>query len=220
MPTKPAFITFTGADHHTCIDGMIALSKRYPIEWGILFSAAQQGKGRYPKLDWVAQLLRPAGLKDLQLSAHICGAHSRDILKTGACAVDTLLASGVFNRAQINSADKTIDPLAIQAWGKKHGVLPILQARGAFPAAREVQWLLDESGGRGLVKDVWPEPLPDGVLHGYAGGLSPENVVKAVDRIGERAATYWIDMESSLRTADDVFDLARCRAVCEAVYGR
>jgi hypothetical protein len=29
---------------------------------------------------------------------------------------------------------------------------------------------------------------------------------------------YWIDMESGVRT-DDRFDLGKCRAVCDAVYG-
>jgi hypothetical protein len=31
-------------------------------------------------------------------------------------------------------------------------------------------------------------------------------------------ALYWIDMESGVRT-DGVFDLAKCEAVCRAVYG-
>jgi hypothetical protein len=29
---------------------------------------------------------------------------------------------------------------------------------------------------------------------------------------------YWIDMESGVRT-DDRFDIEKCRAVCEAVFG-
>ncbi|CAB5514558.1 hypothetical protein LMG26857_03617 [Achromobacter anxifer] len=217
--TKPAFITFTGADHHTCIDGMIALSKRYPIEWGILFSPFHQGTGRYPVFEWVNQLRHRAKAGALTLSAHICGGYSRKLIKTGACEVDVLLP-GVFQRAQINTADPKVDPAQIQAWARAQGVVPILQARGGFPAAQEVQWLLDESGGRGVVQESWPAPAAEGILHGYAGGLGPENVAQAVQHIGQRASTYWIDMESRLRDEQDRFDLARCRAVCEAVYGR
>ena len=46
---KPEFITFTGADDHTDVRDMVALSKLYPIEWGILFSISRQGTDpRYP----------------------------------------------------------------------------------------------------------------------------------------------------------------------------
>jgi hypothetical protein len=40
-----------------------------------------------------------------------------------------------------------------------------------------------------------------------------------VQIIGSRASRYWIDMESGVRDDQDKFSLAKCRAVCEAVYG-
>ncbi|WP_454909583.1 hypothetical protein [Variovorax gossypii] len=44
----PQFTTFTGADDDTCIDEMQALSRDYPVEFGILFSPTRQGSGKYP----------------------------------------------------------------------------------------------------------------------------------------------------------------------------
>jgi hypothetical protein len=37
--------------------------------------------------------------------------------------------------------------------------------------------------------------------------------------ISQRAARYWIDMESGVRDDQDRFSIEKCRAVCEAVYG-
>ena len=41
--TPPAYITFTGIDRADLLPGMLALSARYPIEWGVLLDLAQEG---------------------------------------------------------------------------------------------------------------------------------------------------------------------------------
>ncbi len=46
---KPEFITLTGLDDRTDLDAAIALSEKYPIEWGVLFSPSQQGKPNSPR---------------------------------------------------------------------------------------------------------------------------------------------------------------------------
>lgn len=102
---------------------------------------------------------------------------------------------------------------------------PILQTRSdvLFPSDGNVSWLFDRSGGEGVSATRYPAPAYPANQqrageYGYAGGINPENVASVLERIPNYTRDYWIDMESGVRT-DDQFDLAKCRAVCEAVYG-
>ena len=73
--------------------------------------------------------------------------------------------------------------------------------------------LFDLSHGAGLLPSRWPRPLP-GVYCGYAGGLSPDNVVEQIDEISEVAGEqpFWIDAETHLRSPDGrSLDLDRVR---------
>jgi phosphoribosylanthranilate isomerase len=220
----PQFITFTGFDDQTDIGEMVHLSGKYPIEWGVLFSPKRQGTGRYPSLDSVGRLIRAAPTW-LAMSAHLCGRAARDIIQHGQSPHDKLIAAH-FDRAQINTADRIVfsDPGRILAWGNKVDAVPILQVRDEFVEIHGIEILFDASGGRGIAPKAWPKPPRTvskhaGAMLGYAGGLNPSNVAEAVAEIGLVSTYYWIDMESGVRDENDVFDLARCRAVCEAVYG-
>lgn len=211
---KPNFITFTGVDDFTSVGEMIALSKKYPIEWGVLFSPKLQGQGRYPSLDFLADFTRePRGL---DLAAHVCGGYSAHLIECGRNGLEEVIKAH-FGRVQVNTADASVDPTAIRAWADELDVRAILQCRGEFPVDSNVSWLFDTSGGRGTLPDAWPAPLH--TLCGYAGGIGPDNVSDIVAIIGAQTDNYWIDMESSLRDERDRFDLKRCQAVCEAVYG-
>lgn len=230
MSNLPHFITFTGADDYTSIDGMLDLADEYPIEWGILFSRDRQGQGRYPSFQFVDSLvsrmrLRPEDGDRLRLSAHICGQHGRDIATRSACDLDSRIR-GIFKRVQINIASSTLNMLStgmIARWARDMQAAPILQCHDAFPQDLRFSWLADSSGGRGIERERWP--ILHSVWHarstlkGYAGGLGPANVRKHVEAIGFNDRAYWLDMESQVRDENDRFDLARCLAVCEAVYG-
>lgn len=211
---KPEFITFTGADEWTSIDGMVALARRYPIEWGILFSPKRQGTDpRYPAGDAISRLLH-TGLRN---SAHICGSYSGAIMDGAPIASVFPIDLGWFTRVQINHAEP--DPAKLLQYrhdGRKLSV--IAQARGdTFPDDNTVDWLFDRSGGAGAAPATWPAHPGNGRLVGYAGGISPDNIRGVMSVLGQIEGRYWIDMESGVRT-DDRFDLAKCRAVCEAVY--
>jgi hypothetical protein len=216
MKNLPQFITFTGADDFTDVEGMRELSDDYPVEWGVLFSPKRQGEGRYPTFEFVNKVRTES--RRLALAAHICGGHSVRLLESGGLGpLEPLIAEGDFRRVQINTTS-TVDTSAISQWAMRHGVVPILQCRDAFPADPSVYWLFDASGGRGLSPKSWPN-RQDAALRGYAGGLSPQNVADAVGQFSTDPSPYWIDMETGVRDQDDRFSLELCRQVCEAVYG-
>lgn len=221
---KPRFITFTGADDATRIGGMVALSEAYPIEWGVLFSPKRQGSGRYPSLHFIHELAQVhMSCQVVRLSAHLCGGDARDVIERGFSQWDWLIGAA-FNRVQINTADPTVSPSQIGQWASSQDVRAILQCRGPFPDVQAVDVLFDASGGRGVVPGEWPRPA-GGRFNGYAGGLSPSNVAEAVQKIGgmfdqgSTGADYWIDMETGVRNESDKFDLGKCQAVCQAVFG-
>lgn len=208
---KPDFITFTGADDRTAVYDMIALSKRYPIEWGILFSPSRQGVDpRYPGGEAQSRLL----WSGLRLAAHLCGDHSRAIMD--GRRIDTPVDLGVFDRIQINH--HAPDPKRIIAfrngWGKMRCIAQTA-ALGNFPRDTSIDWLFDASGGRGVAPPAWP--AHPGRMVGYAGGINSSNVSAVIARIAARGP-YWIDMESGVRTGD-WFNIGLCRRVCETVYG-
>lgn len=214
----PKFITFTGVDEFTPVDGLLDLAGEYPVEFGILFSPSRQGSGRYPPLYSLARLW----MKSLHLSAHICGDYSRELITNGDFPALELLIERNFDRVQVNTADPTVDPDRIWAWANRFGRRAILQTRNpdVFPSSTSVDWLFDASGGRGILPSAWPNPHPtSGAMVGYAGGLGPDNVAAAVEAIGRIPGPYWIDMETGVRDENDRFDLRKCWAVCEAVYG-
>lgn len=219
----PRHITFTGVDEHTDLSRLAALSQRYPIEWGVLFSPSRQGGGRYPALDWLRSEMLGEAPEAVRFAAHLCGGHARDVLERGLVNGGGLqnLVRTYFDRVQINSTEYPARLLgALQFCDHVMCPPPILQCRGGFPDNPAVSWLCDQSGGRGKAPSAWPQPPSGGALHGYAGGIGPANVAAVVAGISANGAgAYWIDMESGVRDADDRFDLGRVETVCRAVYG-
>jgi hypothetical protein len=212
----PSFIAFTGVDRTDLLDGMKRLSARYPIEWGVLVDPAQEDKPLFPAPAIRAALLAE---RDLRWAAHICGAGARDIV---AEPRTTPVAVGGAQRVQVNHSFQGSAPdqvLAARDYGRRLGVRTVLQCAGAFPDQTGVDWLYDVSFGTGIKPDRWPTLPADGPFCGYSGGIGPETVTDILARIAAPAgALYWIDMESGVRTRG-ALDLAKCEAVCRAVYG-
>jgi hypothetical protein len=217
MPTSftpPAYITFTGIDHDDLLPGMLILSARYPIEWGVLFDTAQEGQALFPS----APVRRALQSAPLRLSAHICGDAARSIVEGGDPQLDLAGYARVqINHARAGSSDSEIDHSA--RFGARHGVRAALQCQGDYPSDLRVDWLYDVSFGTGVRPTVWPA-VPAGLpFCGYSGGLGPDTVLDTLRQLSIAAgAAYWIDMESGVRT-DNRFDLAKCAAVCRSVFG-
>lgn len=226
---KPEFITFTGIDDATDLIAARALATEFPVEYGVLFSPERQGNSpRYPSWSTISKILLYA-IPGSRYAAHLCGGYSRLLLASASTTLDSVLLNH-FSRVQINTHYVGLNVAILAEWAESVQAEPILQCRGAFPAEEDVSWLFDASGGRGSTPDAWPQapcPAPGtaGVVRppliGYAGGLSPSNISTALPAIAAAAgdSPYWIDMESGVRDADDRFDLSKCRAVCEAVFG-
>lgn len=211
----PEFITFTGADDHTELAGMVHLSCRWPIEWGILLSPTRQGSGRYPNGATMSRLW----WSGLRLSAHLCGQHSRDIMEGDVprLPVDLFYCG----RVQVNHAAPTADTICrfAKGWGDRLRGIAQTRDMTAFPTATQIDWLFDQSGGRGEAPPAWPRHPGGDRLVGYAGGINPGNVLDVLSAI-DAEGPYWIDMESGVRDGADRFDLSLCRQVCELVYGQ
>lgn len=213
---KPVFITFTGADDHTCDEGMHVISQRYPVEWGILFSKSRQGVDpRYPGGDAQSRFL----WSGLRMSAHFCGEYSRSIMAREHFHGPVDIS--YFTRIQVNH--DAPDPQAIihfkSGWGKIRCIAQTTAVE--FPKDTSIDWLCDASGGRGIRPTAWPVHPGGGRMVGYAGGFNPANVrdvIAVLNRDGCAEGPYWIDMESGVRT-NNIFDLKKCLRVCEEVYG-
>lgn len=224
MRQLPEFITFTGVGDDTQIPAMLGLARLYPIEWGVLFSSKRQGREpRYPAWDKIQALAHFASRRNddcLTLAAHICGNYSSDIMNTGQVrGVDAVLGR-YFRRAQVNHKWPEVGQVA--DWALRCGVRAVLQHQSSdyVPTQASVDWLFDASGGRGIAPEDWPMARSDEQLCGFAGGLNADNVVAAVNYIGRTTTRYWLDIESGVRDDNDRFSLEKCRAVCEAVYGK
>ena len=211
---KPAFIAFTGVDRAAIRADLERLSARYPIEWGVLVDDTR-AEPLFADRATRAQLL--AGTP-LRWAAHICGAQAREIAATSHA---TQLELTGFQRVQINhsfsgSAESHIAHCA--RFGQRVGLRPVLQCSGAFPPDLRVDWLFDVSFGKGTAPNAWPRLSDSGPFCGFSGGLGPSTIRNVLEQISPPAdVPYWVDMESGIRT-EGWMDVAKCEAVCRAVY--
>ena len=198
---------------------------------------------RFPSWHWLSELQRMAGNMSAmrpgqpRLSLHVCGRWVRDLL-LGDMTIPVGYLGG-FQRIQFNfHAEKTPCKLllfcaALRELRPQEFIFQIDGAKGNAHLAAvaiadmpestlSLTPLFDISGGAGILPTEWPRPymLRDGqpVYHGYAGGLSPDNLAEQLPKIAEAAgdARIWIDVETHVRSADDrQFDLDKVRRFLE-----
>lgn len=230
-------VTITGADDSIKATDLIPLSKRFPfVEWGILLSKNNEGSFRFPTRDWIETLVNDVKGQlyphNLNLSGHICGRWVRDICEgkwTIATEMPQLLHS--FQRLQLNFHAE-VHSLNKQKFF--YGGVEFLQTYNSslifqmdnvnnsiLDEARQMgiagDPLFDLSGGAGILPEFWPKA--EGFYTGYAGGLSPDNVVEQIKKIELVAgdARIWIDVERRVRSDDDSqFDLDKVARFLEA----
>ncbi len=223
-------VTLTGADNSIAPQRLQELSDEFPfVEWGILLSESSVGGNRFPSVGWIEELYKVRGASE-QLSAHICGKWVRDLcvgnLSLYQSGVGPYL--GMFRRMQLNFhaythkvvAGPFID--ALNRIGVSKQFIFQLDAVNdnilvvALKSGIDAVGLFDLSGGAGLLPDEWPE---SSTYTGYAGGLSPDNVVAQLEHIEPLCkAPIWIDAETHVRSdRDQLFDLRKVRAFLKAI---
>lgn len=219
--------TLTGIADDTELDAVWALATEFPhAEFGVLYSEARAGQGRYPTREWievlVERLRREPGPR---MALHLCGESVDDFLAVATPKAAALRRIACyFPRVQLNLR-ATPDTATLlrklhtfnldQTYITQHNAANA-QLWAALMDVDNHAILFDESGGRGRTPALWPEPLP-GLPCGYAGGLGPDNLKAELAKIHRLAGSraYWVDMESKLRTAADTFDLAAARRCLE-----
>ncbi|MGJ7523481.1 hypothetical protein ACSFA0_23575 [Variovorax sp. LT1P1] len=233
-------ISLTGADEAIDVDALLALSESNRlVEWGILYSSARQaeehGQGRYPRTQWIEELLVATEERPVKLALHLCGQDAVEFVRGNGALVELVER---FGRVQLNvRADGSNFAPGLSTGDLERAVQRtvrselrtrvILQRNLAnealYQATRRIdglEFLNDASCGRGVTPGAWQSQAErDGTCQGYAGGLGPETIAAALPAIVRASAErpFWLDMESALRDASDRFQLDRCSAVLETV---
>ena len=239
-------VTITGADDSISPAELLPLSRDFPwTEWGILVSAKHSAGGgkRFPSYEWISALMAQPARPRLNLSLHVCGRWVRELLVGKNSIPEWMLAP--FHRAQLNfhAEVSECDPPkfleALRSLGKRQIIFQLDGVIGEqFLEAADLEDveescgdtdldcvpLFDVSGGAGVLPAKWPAPwFPGGdnplTAHGYAGGLSPDNLAEQLPRIAAAAGDcrIWIDVETKVRSGHDtLFDLTKVRRFLEA----
>lgn len=217
--------TLTGVDDFTPIAELFHLSRMYPfVEWGVLYSETEAGNGRYPSLQYLDELCQKIESQESSTKArfalHVCGRAVHKLMD------GSLPQAKNFGRIQVNFISRNFSEAQKLALFDHYPDKQIITQHNEanrdlvdlFSGQPRHSFLFDSSGGRGLSPDAWPEPIPNAAC-GYAGGLGPDNLHEELPRImracGGKPA--WIDMESKLRNAHDMFDLGSAVLALEIV---
>lgn len=226
-------VTITGADDATNPMDLIRIQEKYPfVEWGILFSITRMGQPRYPSTEWQTALNKARSTSEvpLRLSAHLCGAYSRNLMEYSDPALINLLAPA-FQRFQVNynftvGHDWKLIPIINFAKQVKDiGKSFIFQHNKSNDYAisklvtnpiDNIHILYDSSGGRGnFIGGNINLPFLNRYT-GYSGGLGPDNIKMFLDLLYymKTPDTVWVDMESGVRT-DNKLDIGKVESVLE-----
>lgn len=225
--------TLTGVDEVTNLDALAKVSNDHPLsEWAVLYSENRmqkdKGIGRYPRKKWIHEFVNYANENNIYVALHLCGNDALRFLRED----DEIhgLAS-LFDRVQLNvsATQDRIADIEIEnvrrtlhqftySRGYGHVIFQYNTANAKFckMLGSSCEYLIDNSGGNGIKPDNWESSRQfHGSRIGYAGGLGPNNIEKELHRIALSSGDkpFWIDMESSLRSQDDRFDLEKCTQI-------
>lgn len=242
-------VGFCGADDSVEPELLAAISAKHDwVEWGVLFRHDKEGEPRYASSAWLKRLAAVNSSRSMQLAGHLCSQRVDELLRGDASFVRYLHAELGFARVQINAT--AANNCNVAAFGSDAGAAKCVAAlREAFAAVPEVEFIMqrnretkalwerlleeppsnmsmlfDDSMGLGVAATSWPPPPTlEALKFGYAGGLSPANLVQQLDSMESVAAgrTLWVDMETSLRTKlkddSDIFDANKVMRCVTAV---
>lgn len=228
-------ITISGADDGIKPEDLIPINNKFPfIEWALLLSKSNMGKERYPSLSWMEEALSIEKYRSHLLTTcgmcfagHLCGQWLRDL-----CLGKTTFITDLHNiytdfyRLQLNFHNiEYIDPdLFLKSIKNLEVKNFIFQQDGindhlldkSIELGINASPLYDKSGGNGIIPDKWPEAKYK--FNGYAGGLTPDNVIDQIEKIklSARDKMVWLDVESGVRS-NNSFDLDKVNNFLEKI---
>lgn len=218
---KITTVTMTGADDSINPQELVEVSKKFPfVEWGILMSKNSQGFTRFPSKSWLDELYYVG--QELKLSCHLCGTYVRQILMGSDEWLNNIgNIRKLFKRVQINThgIKHDYDLSGLRKFITEHSNIEFIfqydeinsEIINSVTDLKNVSTLFDMSHGAGILPSAWPKPI-DGLKCGFAGGLSPENVISQINSIAKNNSGYetWIDAETHVRSDNDrKFDLVK-----------
>ena len=221
-------VTFTGVDARTDLGKLFDLGERYPkAEFGVLAgtrTSPQEDYGIFPSWEMVKRLQA----LNVRSAIHLCGSLARAVMR-GSMGMAAM--SDGFDRVQVNlhadvwPGQLTVDTLNVERFALAVTCpTVILQHRDAWQRVPiighpKIEYLFDKSEGRGMESfDLWPSPQYGFGRLGYAGGLGPANIDRAIAFADDHSEMpLWFDMEGNIR-AEGCFDLDAVAAVCAKVW--
>lgn len=226
-------VTVTGADDSVDVKDLIEMQREFPYaEFGILLSrkyTLYDGTRRFPSARWLDQLVSVATDEKLHLSGHVCGRWVERALEGNWFELNVVVPglTPLLERYQLNTHG---EPHAVNMLEFGKYVLTYLERQGksvifqldgtnsgnlgAFHKLghKNISGLFDLSHGAGILPDNWLALPEDAPYCGYAGGLSPDNVLEQMPKIEAACGgrPTWIDAETHLRSdKHDGFDLEK-----------
>lgn len=243
MKQEMKFVTCSGANEFTNIEGMVALSNKFPtLEWGIQVSGKKCSAGT-DRFIWIRSLQSYLQTHDqkIQLALHI-NADWVNGFTTERVSPELHMflrmrnhdGSPLFQRVQLNfkiGRDKKPNESLLIQRIKQYGqhrrfIFSYNDENSEFihglykKGLRDFDVLYDSSHGEGIEAEEWQNPAfyDENILQGYAGGLSPENAIAEITKI-RRKLTYngkfYVDAEGKLKGNEGHLSLEKCRQFVE-----
>lgn len=218
MSTTPTllnlkYITLTGVDEQTSLVDLKSFVEEFPeVEIGILYTKTPSGRNRYPSREWILEAVKTIPKR---AALHICGARARDELVNNELSdivnhVSRVQVNGVVAIEEMLDLSLQVPTLITQHTEANKGIELLYYSNH--------QVLIDSSGGRGIKPESYT--VPDTYLPiGLAGGLGPNNLYEEMIKFAPLCKPNgWVDMESSLRNEDDLFDLNGRARTCAQIF--
>ncbi len=202
-------ITLSAIDERTQITALEKILRDNDnVEFAILLSEQTEGRHRYPYHRWIERTVDVLGNR---CAIHVCGRLARKAVDMGAYRdllwrVGRIQLNGVVTADEVRHAIIRYEkPVITQHMPGNESLVELNE-----PLHR---LLVDGSAGKGVKPEAWCAPTTTKEV-GFAGGLSAGNLGTELPKILDvMNAGAWIDMESSLRDADDWFDVNRALMV-------
>jgi hypothetical protein len=220
--------TLAGVDEATPLFELAVISDLHSFaEWAFLYDPGKHGaRGRYPTVERMQRAFRELPIY-VNLALHVRDTGVAQLLDGEAVVTDLMRqiqSRGGRMQLDCDFAEDRCDLRALRALAQEHPAINFVirhneryaAVNASLTGVQNCSVLYDVTRARGFHAEAWP-PAPSTVRCGYAGGLGPETLAKALPAIFQAAghADFWIEMEDQLRDGNDRFDLSAARRCLE-----